>query len=75
MTQNETREPPYYAKDGRVWKRPIHTKQPDGSTNISLGFPVCEMSDAVGDDAADTVAALMNAGHAALAAKELADGQ
>lgn len=61
---------PYYAKDGMVWKHPIHTKHADGSTGITIGFPVCEMHDAVGADSAEIVAQLMNAGDAALKTAE-----
>jgi hypothetical protein len=61
---------PYYAKDGKVWKRPIRTKNADGSTSITLGFPVCTMHETVGKEAAETVAALMNAGHVALDVEE-----
>lgn len=59
----------YYAKHGMVWKRPERRRKPDGGTAISLGFPVCKMHEAVGDEAAETVAALMNAGAAALASE------
>lgn len=57
---------PYYAKDGMVWKHPVYTKRDDGTTTITIGFPVCRMHDAVGDDAAETVAQLMNAGASTL---------
>lgn len=53
---------PYYAKDGMVWKRPEHKSNPDGSTTITVGFPVCKMHDCVGPDAAAGVAHLMNVG-------------
>ena len=55
-------EQPYYAKDGIVWKASIETKHADQSSSFTLAFPVCSMSEAVGDDAADAVANLMNAG-------------
>jgi hypothetical protein len=51
----------YYAKDGVVWKAPIAHRNV-GSTSISIGFPVCKMHDAVGPEAAEAVAALMNLG-------------
>lgn len=54
---------PYYAKDGMVWKHPVSTENDDGSCSISLGFPICTMHEAVGAEAAEKVAALMNAGH------------
>jgi hypothetical protein len=62
--KNKT-EKPYYAKDGMVWKHPETTHHADGSMSMTIGFPVCEMHEAVGKDAAETVAALMNAGHQA----------
>lgn len=39
-------ERPYYAKNGLVWKRPVYTEQEDGSTSISMGFPVCKLHEA-----------------------------
>jgi len=54
----------YYAKHGLVYKRPLRRQKPEGGTAISLGFPVCKMHEAAGDDAAETVAALMNRGEA-----------
>jgi urease gamma subunit len=54
-------DPLYYAKGGTVYKRPVY-KRNDNGTHINLGFPVCVMHDAVGQEAAETVADLMNAG-------------
>ncbi len=51
----------YYARDGMVYKAPLRRKTETGYA-ISMGFPVCKMHDAAGDDAAETVAALMNLG-------------
>jgi len=62
MSAGERQDCPYYAKDGRVWKSPVQRKNDDGSTTISIGFPVCRMDEAVGDGAAETVAYLMNRG-------------
>jgi hypothetical protein len=67
--RKETRDPldgSYYAKDGKVWKAP-HATKTDTGRSISMGFPVCTMHEAVGAEAAETVAALMNAGVKALA--------
>lgn len=64
--EKETAEPLYYAQGGKVHRRPIHTPQPGGGENITLGFPVCKMTDYVGPGAAETLAALMNAGDRAL---------
>lgn len=61
---------PYYAKGGLVWKAPITTENPDGTKSMSMGFPVATMHECVGDDAAEELANLMNAGHAALNPEE-----
>lgn len=53
---------PYYAKAGAVWKHPERHRKDNGTTTITVGFPVCTMSDFAGDEAAETVAALMNRG-------------
>lgn len=63
MAQPEDTQTPYYAKDGMVWKHPIETMKLDGTLSITIGFPVCKMHDAVGEDAAEAVAQLMNIGH------------
>lgn len=55
------RDGKYYAKNGMVWKAPTEQKTEHGS-KISLGFPICKMHEAVGDEAASTVAELMNNG-------------
>lgn len=52
-------EPVYSAKGAVIHKAPVHTRNDDGSTNITLGFPVCEVSDWVGEDQASTVAELL----------------
>lgn len=56
---------PYYAEDGKVWKRPEHKPLPEGGERITVGFPVCTMTPIVGPEAAETVASLMNLGAAA----------
>lgn len=61
---------PYYASAGKVWKHPIERRNDDGSRTISLGFPVCTMHECVGDESAEAVANLMNAGHLAKGEKE-----
>lgn len=58
-------KPLYYAKDGMVWKSPVTTHNGDGSMSITIGFPVCKMHEAVGEDAAEAVAELMTRGDAA----------
>ena len=64
MQPHDTKTP-YYAKNGMVWKHPLETLKDDGGKTISLGFPICKMHEAVGDDAAEQVANLMNLGHQA----------
>jgi hypothetical protein len=53
--------PLYYAKDGLVWKRPVETKRENGTTTVSIGFPVCRMHDAA-EGQEGVVAELMNRG-------------
>lgn len=64
-------QPTYYARDGVVRKNPIRIEKPEGGTVITIGFPVCIMHECVGASSAETVAALMNAGEAALDPKPL----
>lgn len=52
-------KPRYYAADDMVHKRPISTKKPDGGTSITIGFPVCRMHAAAGNQA-EIVAAMLN---------------
>ena len=59
---------PFYASGRTIHQRPATVVRPDGTRSVTLGFPVCTLSDYVGDDAATHVACLLNAGHAALAA-------
>lgn len=69
-THKPDKRQPYYAQNGAVWKHPIHTRNEDGTTSITIGFRVCTMSEMVGPDAAETVAVLMNAGHLATLADD-----
>jgi hypothetical protein len=71
ITHEQAALGPYYAKNGKVWKHAISRKV-NGGQSITMGFPVCVMHDAVREDAAQTVADLMNAGHVALAKAEVA---
>lgn len=54
-------EPLYYVKHRRVFKRPI-TRCGEKSTFITIGFPVCDAHDAVGEEGAKAIAELMNRG-------------
>ena len=49
-------KPLFYAKGQTVWKQPIGRRNPNGTTNWSLGFPVCTAHDCV--DANDIAGAL-----------------
>jgi len=49
----------YYAKGSDVWKRPVEIAREAGKKTISLGFKVCTVTDVVGDEGAETVAALL----------------
>lgn len=51
----------YTAKGLVVHKEPGKKKMGDGSTAYTLGFPVCEVTDWVGEDGAMTVAKLLSA--------------
>lgn len=53
-------EDPYYAKDGKVWKRPVRTAYAGGTT-IEIGFPVCVPSEFCPGEG-ETIAKLMNRG-------------
>lgn len=64
--EKEASGTPYYAKDGKVWKSgESHPSTNPNATVLIAGFPVCEMTPYAGDEAAETVAALMNLGHVA----------
>lgn len=52
-------EPAYKAEGAIIFKASVHTKNADGSTSISVGFPVCEVTDWIGEDQATTVAELL----------------
>ena len=42
MPQEKTPGPFYVGRNGGVWKHSIETKNPDGSSNHTLGFMICE---------------------------------
>lgn len=39
----------YYAKGTTIWRAPVVTRHPGGGSSISVGFPVCEVSEYVGE--------------------------
>ena len=53
----------YYAKDLTVWKSPVREKV-EGGERLSVGFPVCTVSDYVGEEGAEAVAELLGIGEA-----------
>lgn len=53
----------YYAKDLTVWKSPVREKV-EGGERLSVGFPVCTVSDYVGEEGAEAVAELLVLGEA-----------
>lgn len=59
----------YYAEGRMVLRAPIKTDNADGTSSISIGFPVCKMHEAAADQAA-IMAFLLNQGSAA---KDLLD--
>lgn len=53
-------EPLYYAKGLDVWKRSVETSRTEaGGRSFSLGFKVCTVSDVVGEEGAEAVAAML----------------
>lgn len=54
----------YYAEGRVVRKAPLSRKRDDGTTSITIGFPVCTISEYLADDAAATLAELLNIGTA-----------
>lgn len=54
----------YYAEGRMVLRAPIKTDNADGTSSISIGFPVCKMHEAAADQAA-IMAFLLNQGAAA----------
>ncbi|OJU05888.1 MAG: hypothetical protein BGN83_14700 [Rhizobium sp. 63-7] len=57
----------YYAKGMEVWKSPIRTKI-EGGESVTLGFHACTASEAVGEEGATAIAALLCLGEEAQAA-------
>ncbi len=56
----EKSQPKFYAVGKRVFKSPVYTKTPGGQS-ISMGFPVCDIHDAVedGEKAATAIAKIL----------------
>lgn len=55
-----TNAPLYYARGRTVRKRPVETRQKDGSSGMTLDSPICTMSPAVDDSAAINIAAKLS---------------
>jgi hypothetical protein len=54
----------YYAKDLTVWKSPVREKV-EGGERLTVGFPVCTVSEYVGEEGAEAVAELLVLGEEA----------
>ncbi len=54
----------YYAKDLTVWKSPVR-EQVEGGQRLTVGFPVCTVSEYVGEEGAEAVAELLILGETA----------
>jgi hypothetical protein len=50
----------YEAKGLVVHKLPVSTPKANGTTSVSVGFPVCTVTEWVGEEGAATVAELLN---------------
>ena len=55
-----TDEPLYYAKGDTIFKRSVHKQKEGGGSTISLGFPVCTLTEFVGTDGAQFIADALN---------------
>src|SRR4051812_7987354 len=65
-------EPAYYAEGLVVHKRPIRRPIPGGA-EITAGFPVCTVTDFVGEEGAVTIAAVLSLNEALARADEPED--
>jgi hypothetical protein len=57
---NEDDDGRFYAKGGKVWRASKATRV-GTTTNYTLGFPVCELSEYASNDAAEAIATGLNA--------------
>jgi hypothetical protein len=62
----------FYAKGRVIHRSPIEKVRPDGRTSISVGFPVCEVSEYLNENAAQKLADILNAHDPMLAALKAA---
>jgi hypothetical protein len=49
----------YYAKGEVVFKAPVEKRKADGTTSITIGFPVCKVSDYIGPEGAASLAEML----------------
>lgn len=63
----------YYAKGEVVYRAPLRKQKADGSSSISMGFPVCEMHEAAAGQAEILAAALNSHASLTLALEEARD--
>lgn len=61
MSETWTAPEVYSARGDTVFKEPVTTRHPEGGETITVGFPVCRVTEYVSDQA-ETVAVLMNRG-------------
>lgn len=50
----------YYAKGNRIFRAPVRTPKEGGGSTISIGFPVCDVSEFVGQDGVESIVAAFN---------------
>ncbi len=53
--------PLFYAKDRRVWKRPVKANTDKIGGGVVMGFHVCDVNEYVGDEGVAFVVAALNA--------------
>lgn len=50
----------YYAKGSTIWRAPIVKDHATGGSSISVGFPVCTVSEYIGTDGVVQIVAAFN---------------
>lgn len=63
LTREDQMDGSFKAEGLQVWKQPKETKKSDGTSSVSLGFPVCKVNDNVmhPDRVAKLIADALNA--------------
>lgn len=65
-----TDEPLFYANGREIWRRTESVFSKDGERKPAMGFLVCDVSPYIDETGPQEIAAMLNAGHAALYGKE-----